>query len=221
MEDKEKDIRLLEIIGTNVSIGDRFITDYEKLIWVTEFFKKEGKKIVFVGGTYDMFHVGHARYLQKAKEQGDVLIVGVDSDSLTKKLKGDSRPIVPFDERSETLIHNRSVNIVTVLNSNNETDQLIKDIKPDVLVLSTSTNYVDEFVSKMQKKLGPYCGKIVVFDPQAITSTSARIRFLTIDGARELSKKIEEVIENNKNSKKLSTLLKDVINDHFGKSKDA
>ncbi len=218
---EEKDIRLLEIIGTNVSIEDRFITDYDKLIWVVEFFKKEGKKIVFVGGTYDMFHVGHARYLEKAKQQGDILIVGVDSDDLTKKLKGESRPVVPFDERAETLLHNRSVNIVTSLLSNDETDSLIKRIEPNVLVLSTSTNYVDEFVSKMQKKLGDYCGSIVVLDPQATTSTSARIRFLTIDGARELSIKIEEVIENNKKSKNLSVLLKGVIDGHFGKTKES
>ncbi|MDQ5929864.1 MAG: hypothetical protein QG594_1645 [Bacteroidota bacterium] len=220
-EIEEKDIKLLEIVGTNVSIKDRFITDYDKLIWVTEFFKKEGKKIVFVGGTYDMFHVGHARYLQKAKEQGDILIVGVDSDKLTKRLKGESRPVVPFVERSETLIHNRSVNIVTELMSNDETDDLIRRMKPDVLVLSTSTNYVDEFVSKMQKKLGDHCGTIVVLDPQATTSTSARIRFLTIDGAHELSVKIEQVIEENKNSENLSVILKEVMDNHFGKTKES
>ena len=63
----------------------------------------DGKKIVFTNGCFDIIHVGHIRYLSKAKELGDILIVGLNSDESVKKLKGDNRPINSFEDLS--LIH--------------------------------------------------------------------------------------------------------------------
>ena len=188
-------IKYLNITGIEVSKEDRLINDYQELLKVVEFFKKEGKKIVYTSGVYDLFHIGHARYLEKAKQCGDILIVGIDSDEWTKERKGKDRPIVPLEERWETLVHNRSVNIVTVLHNNERTDELLREMKPDVLVLSKSTQDSPDFVEKMQEKLGSFCGKIEIFEPQATTSTSARIRYLSIDGSKVLYEKIKNVCE--------------------------
>ncbi len=188
--DKVKQI--LDITGTGVCIESRLIEDYDQLIGIIDSLKNSGKRIVYTSGTYDLIHVGHARYFQKAKEYGDILLVGIDSDELARE-KGSNRPIVPYEERSEMLMHNRSVDIVTPL-FKKDRDQLFERIRPDVLILSTSTK--DEaFLNKMKEKLGPFCGTIEILDPQATTSTTARVRLITIGGAKDLSKKIEDVIK--------------------------
>ena len=66
--------------------------------------KKESKKIVFTNGCFDLLHVGHVRYLSMAKELGDYLIVGLNSDQSVKKLKGKNRPINIFEDRAKLLM---------------------------------------------------------------------------------------------------------------------
>ncbi len=90
-------------------------------------------KVVFTNGCFDILHAGHAQYLEQAKALGDVLIVGLNSDSGIKRLKGDSRPIVPQDERSFLLASLESVDYVVVFDEDTPWD-LIKLIQPDVLV---------------------------------------------------------------------------------------
>lgn len=87
------------IFGDKTSFEDRYIPDHVKLVELVGYWKKLGLKIVLTSGTFDLFHIGHAQYLEKAKEMGDVLIVGVDSDARVKKRKGPERPIVPENER--------------------------------------------------------------------------------------------------------------------------
>ncbi|MBU0599966.1 adenylyltransferase/cytidyltransferase family protein, partial [bacterium] len=79
------------------------IKEIKELIPLVEKHKKEGKKIVFTNGCFDILHLGHIRYLSEAKKQGDILIVAVNSDSSIKKLKGDHRPLYPQDARAEAL----------------------------------------------------------------------------------------------------------------------
>ena len=62
--------------------------------------KEDGKKIVFTNGCFDIIHVGHVRYLSKAKELGDILIIGLNSDESVKKLKGEDRPVNCFEDRA-------------------------------------------------------------------------------------------------------------------------
>jgi D-beta-D-heptose 7-phosphate kinase/D-beta-D-heptose 1-phosphate adenosyltransferase len=193
MEKKNKDIKILNIPGTNVSKEDRLIEDHKKLLKVLEFFRRDGLKIVYTMGVYDLFHIGHARYLQKAKDCGDILVVGLDSDELTHSRKP-GRPIVPYDERWETLVHNRSVNIVTILRTDEEAVELMQKMKPDVVVLSYSsaTEDFETYEKRMKEKYGKYCKEVKIFDRQAETSTSARMRQVIMDG----SKGILEVIQN-------------------------
>ncbi|KKU57344.1 MAG: Bifunctional synthase/transferase [Parcubacteria group bacterium GW2011_GWA2_47_12] len=176
-----------EILDNGSSLESRFIPDYKKLKIAVETLKKTGYRIVLTQGVYDLIHEGHAGYLEAAKSHGDILIVGVDSDSLTRKRKGPGRPVVPQTERLKMLIHLRHVDIVTLRDVKHDIGHLIRLIQPDVLVASKSTS---DFKKDQVYEYKNYCGKIVILPPQATTSTSARIRTLTIDGAEKLAGEI-------------------------------
>lgn len=94
--------------------------------------RKSGAKIVFTNGCFDILHVGHLRYLTQAKALGDFLIIGVNSDSSVKNLKGEQRPIVSEAERCEMLLGLKVVNSAVIFSEPTPLD-LIKSIKPDVL----------------------------------------------------------------------------------------
>ena len=85
----------------------------EELSALGERLRAAGKRVVFTNGCFDVLHVGHLRYLQQAREQGDVLVVGLNSDASVRGLKGPSRPIVPEDERLEMLAGLACVDYVT------------------------------------------------------------------------------------------------------------
>lgn len=90
-------------------------------------------KIVFTNGCFDVLHVGHVRYLSDARALGDKLIVGLNSDSSIKRLKGDLRPIVSEEHRKEMLLALKVVDEVQIFNEDNPWN-LINKIQPDVLV---------------------------------------------------------------------------------------
>ncbi|MBU2590945.1 MAG: D-glycero-beta-D-manno-heptose 1-phosphate adenylyltransferase, partial [Nitrospinae bacterium] len=92
-----------------------------------------GKKIVFTNGCFDLLHVGHIKYLAQAKSYGDILIIGMNSDSSVRKLKGPKRPLIGEEERGALLTALNSVDYVVIF-SEPTPDKLIKEIMPDVLV---------------------------------------------------------------------------------------
>lgn len=96
--------------------------------------RTQRKRIVFTNGCFDLMHVGHTRYLQAAKELGDLLVVGVNSDASVRKLsKSTDRPIVPESQRAEVLSALGCVDYV-VLFSEPDPHRLIRAVQPDVLV---------------------------------------------------------------------------------------
>ena len=95
--------------------------------------KKEGKTLVFTNGCFDLLHKGHVQYLEEAKMQGDILIVGINSDTSVKRLKGEERPIQNLDNRMNVLAALESVDAVIPFEEDNPLN-LIKNILPDVLV---------------------------------------------------------------------------------------
>jgi len=95
--------------------------------------KRAGKKVVFTNGVYDLLHAGHVTLLEKAKRLGDILVVGINSDASTRRLKGHRRPIALEKDRAKVLAALGSVNYVTSF-SQNTPYELIKRLKPDVLV---------------------------------------------------------------------------------------
>jgi rfaE bifunctional protein nucleotidyltransferase chain/domain len=179
-----------QILDNVSNFPHRYQPDFKSLIQLVSDLRKKNKKIVLTQGVYDLIHEGHARYLEMAKSYGDVLIVGVDSDELTRKRKGDNRPVVPEDERIEMLVHLRHVDIVVKREAHHDIGDLIKAVKPDVLVTSFSTK---DFTEQMAKEYGAYCKQIITLEPQGENSTTARIRKLTIEGAEGLATEINKL----------------------------
>jgi len=93
----------------------------------------EGKSVVFTNGCFDILHAGHVDYLAKAKECGDILILGLNSDASVRRIKGEKRPIVPEQERAFVLSNLKSVDYVTLFDEDTPFE-LISALIPDVLV---------------------------------------------------------------------------------------
>jgi rfaE bifunctional protein nucleotidyltransferase chain/domain len=95
--------------------------------------KARGQKVVFTNGCFDILHVGHVRYLRRAKNQGDVLVVGLNTDRSVKEIKGERRPVVPERERAEILAALEFVDYVVPFDEPNPLF-LIEALKPNILV---------------------------------------------------------------------------------------
>jgi rfaE bifunctional protein nucleotidyltransferase chain/domain len=109
------------------------IKERKELLRIIKTLKAKGNRIVFTNGCFDLLHIGHIRYLEKARTLGDILVVGVNSDSSVRKLKGPKRPVLPVKERAEILSGLECVDYITIFD---EIDplKLITSLKPNVLV---------------------------------------------------------------------------------------
>ncbi len=105
----------------------------EDLHRIVEDLKKKGKRIVFTNGCFDLLHLGHIRYLEKAKSLGDILVVGVNSDRSVQSLKGPERPILPEEERAEILSGLECVDYITLFDGLTPLE-LISSLQPHILV---------------------------------------------------------------------------------------
>lgn len=113
--------------------GDLFSLD-DAIAW-REALRAQGQRVVFTNGCFDVLHAGHVTYLAWAREQGDALIVGLNTDESVRRLKGENRPIVPFEERARVLCALRSVD--AVVGFGERTPEVILDrLAPDVHVKS-------------------------------------------------------------------------------------
>lgn len=169
------------IFGDETNLKERLITDQKQLGKLVKHWKGTGLTIVLTSGTWDLFHVGHAQYLEKAKNLGDILIVGVDSDEKVKKRKGPHRPIVPEDERVKILSHIRHVDVISLKHSTDPKDNLIKKVKPDILVVSETTKHARKEVQEKKR----HCGRVIVFPSQSKTSTTAKIRLMHVKSSKK------------------------------------
>lgn len=104
-----------------------------ELVNISKKLKVKNKKIVFTNGCFDILNAGHVMYLHEAKQLGDVLVVGLNSDGSVRQLKGQERPIVTEKNRAIVLSALESMDYVVIFNSRTPLE-LIKKIKPDVLV---------------------------------------------------------------------------------------
>ena len=98
--------------------------------------RREGRRIVFTNGIFDLLHPGHLRYLEEARRLGDALIVGINSDRSVRAIKGAGRPIVPAHERAEVLAALACVDAVVVFDEDTA-HEIIAKIQPDILVKGT------------------------------------------------------------------------------------
>lgn len=95
--------------------------------------KSEGKKIVFTNGCFDILHIGHVDYLEKSRALGDALVVGLNTDTSIRRIKGETRPIVEETSRSRVMAALEAVSLV-VLFDEDTPKSLIEAVKPDILV---------------------------------------------------------------------------------------
>ncbi len=178
------------IFSEEVKFEERLKPSLEELAKTVQHLKGIGLKIVLTSGSFDLVHLGHVKYLAKAKELGDVLVVGVDSDAKIRKRKGEDRPMVPEQERLEMLAHQRPVDLLYLKPEEEERWALIKAVEPDVLVLTTDHNYSEG----EQGELEEIVGRIEIVPRQATITTSERIRQLYMHLGDRLGPKLAEVL---------------------------
>jgi D-glycero-beta-D-manno-heptose 1-phosphate adenylyltransferase len=164
----------------------KIIKKYSKLKEVVEANRTLGKKIVCTIGSWDMLHIGHMRYLNRSKEEGDILIVGADSDRGIKLYKkSDLRPIIPEDERMEMLAYQDCIDYVTLVDDVDAKGvweyELLELIKPDVFVAVT-----DSYPAKQIKEIKKYAKKVLQLPRQAEKTSSTKIIEKTVKSHLEI-----------------------------------
>jgi D-beta-D-heptose 7-phosphate kinase/D-beta-D-heptose 1-phosphate adenosyltransferase len=125
-----------EELGAYMSISEKCIDDLQQLKNLCTMYRAQGKKIVFTNGCFDILHSGHVNYLNKARELGNILIVGINTDESIKRLKGSSRPINHLSDRIQVLSGLSAVShVIPFGRTGNDTPvSLIEMIKPDIFV---------------------------------------------------------------------------------------
>lgn len=128
----------LVLLDYSKTMGNKII-NIEKAVKVSQQLQAKGKNIVLVGGCFDILHIGHIIFLEKAKAEGDALFVFLESDESIKKLKGHNRPINNQDDRAKLLAALESVDVVILLRpdlKDNDYDEMIKDLKPKIIAVT-------------------------------------------------------------------------------------
>jgi len=170
----------------------KVVKDYKKLSEIINAYKTLGKKVVCTIGSWDMLHIGHLRYLHKAKSEGDILIVGADSDRAIKLYKNNPlRPVIPEDERMEMLSYQNFVDYVTLIDDVDNKGiwqmNILKMAKPDIFV-AIKESYPPEQIKEIKK----YAKMMKILKRQAEkTSTTLIIE-------RTFKKRLEYVLSNAK-----------------------
>lgn len=118
------------------------ILDLEAAIAWRETLRTQGKRVVFTNGCFDLLHAGHVAYLHWARERGDALIVGLNSDESVRALKGAQRPLVPFEDRAAVLVGLRWVDAVVGFHERTP-EALLDRVRPDVHVKSAQYRIED------------------------------------------------------------------------------
>lgn len=131
--------------------GTMKVVDRSKISEVADDLRSEGKKIVFTNGCFDLLHKGHVRYLREARKLGDVLIVGLNSDSSVARIKS-GRPLTPENDRAEVLSALSMVDFITLFDEDTP-HRLIQKIRPDVLVKGSDWKKEDIVGSDIVKEV--------------------------------------------------------------------
>jgi D-glycero-beta-D-manno-heptose 1-phosphate adenylyltransferase len=145
------------------------ILSREELIARINADRKNGARVVLANGCFDVLHVGHVRYLAGARELGDVLVVGVNSDEQVARLKGPGRPVLPENERAELVAALESVSYVTLFNEPT-VEELLLALKPDIH--AKGTDYTEDSVPE-RDVVRSYGGRVAIVGDPKDHSTSA------------------------------------------------
>lgn len=144
------------------------ILERNRLVARVAIARRDGARIIFANGCFDILHVGHVRYLEGARALGDLLVVGINSDEQVRALKGAGRPYVPERERAEIVASIRAVDLVTIFTEPN-VETLLRALRPDIH--AKGTDYSEDTVPERDvvRSLG---GRVaIVGDPKQHSSS--------------------------------------------------
>jgi rfaE bifunctional protein nucleotidyltransferase chain/domain len=178
------------LLGTGVNFEERLAPSLDDVAKTVEHLKGLNFKVVLTSGSFDLIHLGHVKYLSRAKEFGDILVVGVDSDAKIKRRKSADRPMVPQAERLEMLAYQRPVDYIYLKDDDEPRWGLIRAVRPDVLVLTEDHSYSEAD----QEALREIVGRIEVVERQASVTTTERIRQMYLNLGERLGPKLAEVL---------------------------
>ncbi len=148
------------------------ILTLEEALSVRPSMRELGEKLVFTNGHFDLLHVGHLDYLEKARALGDTLIIGLNGDDSTTRLKGVGRPLIPALERARLLAALQPVGGVIIFEADTA-DSLIRALQPEIYV--KGGDYADKTLPE-RPTVEAYGGKVALIDYLPDHSTSALIR---------------------------------------------
>lgn len=151
------------------------------LMNLSEKLKEKNKKIVFTAGSWDLIHAGQCRYLERAKEYGDILVVGVSSNTAIKQVKGPNKPILDEKIRAEMLTFLRSVDFVTIL-PEPSCQPTLGLLRPDVYI-TVKEDWTEKYKdSREYKTVVKYGGEVIVVDRQSTDISTTKIVQRAIGG---------------------------------------
>jgi rfaE bifunctional protein nucleotidyltransferase chain/domain len=153
------------------------IRERSELITIVETARKNSQRIVFANGCFDVLHVGHVRYLEAAKALGDLLIVGINSDEQTRRLKGEGRPFMPEDQRAEIISSLEVVDFVTVFDEPTVAELLLA-LKPDIH--AKGTDYTEDSVPE-RHVVRSFGGQVAIVGDTKNHSSSEMIEKLAVN----------------------------------------
>ena len=131
--------------------------------------RQSGGTVVLANGAFDLLHVGHLRYLEDARGQGDLLVVAVNSDASVQRLKGDGRPLLPESERAELVAGFRAVDLVVIF-ADDHVGEILERLRPEVH--AKGTDYTAETVPE-RDLVAAYGGRVCICgDPKDHASTT-------------------------------------------------
>ena len=133
----------------------QLLKDLEKIVLRA---RQKGERVVWTNGCFDILHIGHVRYLAAARRLGDHLVVGLNSNASTRKLKGPGRPLVRQDQRAEVLAGLESVSYITIFSAASPF-RLLERLQPDIFVKGGDYT-VDTMDQRERAAIEHYGGKI-------------------------------------------------------------
>jgi len=139
----------------------KLIVKVDKAIRIAKKLKRNDKKLVVAGGCFDILHVGHVIFLEKAKKRGDVLMVLLESDKRIQRIKGENRPVNKQADRAKLLSALQMVDVVVCLpdmKKNEDYNELVENLKPNVIAI-TGDDKFKKIKSEQVKKIG---GRVAV-----------------------------------------------------------
>lgn len=151
------------------------VVSNESFVRAARKMQRQGGRVVFTNGIFDLLHYGHVSYLQKARRLGDLLLVAVNTDRSTRRLKGPSRPLVPASDRVRVLAALECVDFVTAFDTDTP-ERLIERVKPDVLVKGADYKVADIAGGSGVKSRGGRVVRIPLSKGRSTSSMVAKIR---------------------------------------------